>query len=341
MTTLYVGIDVSLEQLDVAMATTPESRKFLGRYANSPVGWQLLQAELAGMSEVESGATIQLLVEPTGGYEAELIYFAYRQGWKVSLVNPLQLRRWAEGQGQRAKTDRQDALLLAWFGAVVHPAIQDEMDEGAAQLDELLRRRHDLEQLRQAEQNRLGQLQRRLRPNLTVRRSLERTIRTLEEELQEVEEAIQQLLKNHAYLQQQRQLLRSSPAIGEKLSLELLVVCHRFSAHTSGQGTSKQLVAFLGLDPQPHESGKSKPHSRISRQGNSRLRAQLYCGALGGIRGNNPLQAFYHRLLGVGKAKKLALVACARKVLTWVWALFTSNTPFDPSRFSLPHPSPS
>lgn len=337
MKTLYVGIDVSLEQLDVAIATTPEDREILGRYENGADGWQKLEVDLTKVSEANAGTIIHLLAEPTGGYEAELLYFAYRQKWLVTLVNPLQLRRWAEGQGQRAKTDRQDALLLAWFGSVVHPATQDEMDEGATQLDELMRRRHDLEQLRQAEQNRLGQLQRRLRPNPTVLRSLERTLRTLEEELQEVENAVAQLLKHHPYLQQQRQLLRSSPAIGEKLSLEMLVVCHRFWAHTSGKGTAKQMVAFLGLDPQPHESGKSKPHSPISRQGNARLRAQLYCGALGGVRGNNPLRTFYHRLVSVGKAKKLALVACARKVLTWVWALFTSNTPFDASRFQL-HP---
>ena len=72
----------------------------------------------------------------------------------------------------------------------------------------------------------------------------------------------------------------------------------------------------------------------------ARLRALLYCGALGGIRGNNPLKAWYHHLVAEGKAKKLALVACARKVLTWIWALFTTNSPFDPTRFTLPDSSP-
>ena len=166
-----------------------------------------------------------------------------------------------------------------------------------------------------------------------MRKSLERTLRTLEEELQTLEEAIQQLLKEHHALQKQRTILRSAPAIGEKLSLEMLVLCHRFWAYTQGQGTAKQLVAFVGLDPQPHESGNSKKRSLISRQGNARLRALLYCGALGGVRGNNPLKFWYHHLVAEGKAKKLALVACARKVLTWVWALFISNSPFDASRF--------
>jgi transposase len=222
--------------------------------------------------------------------------------------------------------------MLAWYGALMQPSPQDPIDEGAAELDELLRRRTDLEQLRRAERNRLGQVQRKPHPSQPVLHSLERTLRALDEELRTVEDAIQHLLKQHTYLQQQRKILRSSPAIGEKLSLEMLVLCHRFYAYTQGKGSAKQLVAFVGLDPQPHQSGKSRARSPISRQGNSHLRSKLYSGALGGIRGHNPLRT-YHHLLAHGKAKKLALVACARKVLTWVWALFTSNTPFDKARF--------
>jgi transposase len=337
MNTCYLGIDVALDHLDVATATTPALRKFMGRYANNSTGWQALAAAVEALVRQQpSELAIQLIVEPTGGYEEGLVAFAYRQGWQVTLVNPLQVRRWAEGQGQRAKTDRQDALLLAWYGATTQPSPQDELDESAAQLDDLLRRRHDVEQLRQAEHNRLAQVQRKPHPHPAVQASLERTLRTLDDELQQLEAAIQQLLKTQADLQAQRKLLRSSPAIGEKLSLEMLVVCHRFYAYTRGLGTVKQFAAFLGLDPQPHESGKAKGHTFISHQGNARLRALLYCGALGGVRGHNPLRTFYQRLVADGKAKKLALVACARKVATWVWALFISNTAFDASRFPMP-----
>lgn len=337
MHTLYVGVDVSQEHLDVAIATTPTLRKELGRLRNEQAGWEELAAQVRQVAEHQQFTTIHLILEPTGGYEAGMLYFAYGQTWTVTLVNPLQVRRWASGQGVRAKTDRQDALVLAWYGAVSEPSPQDPMDEGAAELDDLLRRRTDLEQLQRAERNRLAQVQGRPRISIPVLKSLEHTLHTLGEELQALEEAIQQLLKSHLYLQHQRRILRSSPAIGEKLSLEMLVLCHRFWAHTQGQGTAKQLVAFIGLDPQPHESGKSQNKcAPISRQGNAHLRAKLYAGALGGIRGNNPLKFWYQQLVARGKAKKLALVACARKVLTWVWALFTSNTPFDPMRFSVP-----
>ena len=333
MNIFYLGVDVALTYLDVATATTAHSRTSLGRFANEGTGWQALAEAVAKASEPTAPLSIHLVMEPTGGYEEGLLYFAYEQGWRVTLVNPWQVRRWAEGQGIRAKTDRQDALMLAWFAASQEPSPQEPLDEGAAELNELLRRRHDLEQLQRAERNRLAQAKRKPRTPEAVKRSLERTLRTLDEELQELEAAIQQLLKCHPYLQQQRQLLRSAPAIGEKLSLEMLVLCHRFWAYTQGQGAAKQLVAYVGLDPKPHQSGNSRKRAPISHQGDARLRALLYCGALGGIRGNNPLKAWYHHLLAEGKAKKLALVACARKVLTWIWALFTSNSPFDATRF--------
>lgn len=336
MSRLYAGTDVSLDNLDVAIAITATLRQEVGRFANNQAGWEAMAVTLGQLVASHHLTTIHLVIEPTGGYEEGLLYFAYAQGWQVTRVNPLQVRRWAAGQGVRAKTDRQDAQVLAWYGVTRQSTPQDPMDEGAVELDAVLRRRTDLEQLQRAEKNRLGQAQRKPRTPRSVLQSIERTLRALDEELKTLEAAIKQLLKDRPDLQRQRRLLCSLPAIGAKLSLEMLVLCHRFWAYTQGQGTYKQLVAFVGLDPQPHESGNSKQRAPISHQGNAHIRAQLYCGALGGVRGNNPLNHFYHRLLADGKAKKLALVACARKVLTWVWAIFTSNTPFDPSRFPIP-----
>src|SRR5689334_20198683 len=127
-------------------------------------------------------------------------------------------------------------------------------------------------------------------------------LRTLDEELPARDAAIRQLLEQHPYLKAQRQLLHSVPGIGEKLSLQMLGLCHHFTAYTKGQGSAKQLVAFVGLDPQPHQSGKSHARTLISRQGSSHLRSQLYLGALGGVRGHNPLTTWYHHLLAQGKA---------------------------------------
>lgn len=334
--TLYVGIDVAMDALDVAVASSAAPRRSIGRFANEGKGWRKLARVLKRHLRQAQAERVHLVLEASGGYEAGLVDFAHQQQWCVSLVNPWQIRRFIEGQGVRAKTDQIDAMMLAHFAVSNEPAAQEPLDEGAAQLDELLARREDLEKLQQAESNRLKLAQRKPRTPPAVLRSLQRTLRALQEELQAVDEAIQEVLNQRNYLQHQRRLLQTIPAIGTKLSLQMVVLCHHFWAHTAGQGRGKQLVAFLGLDPKPQESGKSKPRATISRQGNARLRAMLYCGALGGVSGNNPLKAWYQQLLAHGKPKKVALVACARKVLTWVWALFTSNQPFDPTRFPVP-----
>ena len=93
------------------------------------------------------------------------------------------------------------------------------------------------------------------------------------------------------------------------------------------------MVADVDLDPQPHESGTSlRSPARISRQGDHLLRARLYMGALGAVRGDNPLHAFYQRLVDRGKPKKVALLAAARTLLAWAWAVFSSGQPFDATK---------
>jgi transposase len=123
--------------------------------------------------------------------------------------------------------------------------------------------------------------------------------------------------------------------VGEKNVLYVLVVMHRWEELTDGEGEENGLVAYIGLDPKPYESGTSvRKRPGISRQGNRPFRSRLFMSALGGIKGkNSPLTAFYQRLVGRGKPKKLALVAASRKVLVWSWAVFRTNTPFDTARF--------
>ena len=118
------------------------------------------------------------------------------------------------------------------------------------------------------------------------------------------------------------------PGLGAKTVLHLVVLLHRWHTLTAGQGRDKGLVAYVGLDPQPHESGTSV-HGRaaISRQGERGLRRRLFMAALGGTRRDNALRRFYRRLVARGKAKKLALVAAARKLLTWAWAVFRRQHP--------------
>ena len=250
----------------------------------------------------------------------------------MSLPNPKQVRDWAKGTGQRAKTDRQDARMLARYGAGRQPAAQPPLAAEVSELDSLVKRRRDLEQMLQQERNRVDELRGRPGVAEAVISNLERVIQALEDAFQEVEDTIEAHLRQHAHMQQERKRLLALPGIGAKTVLPLLVLLYRWQTLTAGQGTAKGLTAYVGLDPQPHESGRTvRKRSSISKMGNQEVRRLLYMGALSAVHGHNPLYGFYRRLVGRGKAKKLALVAAARKILVWAWILFSRQTNWDPA----------
>jgi len=127
--------------------------------------------------------------------------------------------------------------------------------------------------------------------------------------------------------------LRAVPGVGPKSALPLLVLLFRWQALTAGAGDAKGWTAYVGLDPQTHESGTSvRGRGTITRMGNRAMRSRLYMCALGGVKGRNGLRAYYERLVGRGKSKKLALVAAARKVLLWAWAVFRDQVDFAPEK---------
>lgn len=189
------------------------------------------------------------------------------------------MRAWARSQGLRAKTDRQDALLLARFGASAQTALPvwQPLASEVSELEQLLGRRNEVHDWLQRERRRYEQLGVRPDASTTVRASLERLLKTLEDELADLERAITEQVERHAALQASEQRLRTVPGIGARVALPLLVACERYAALSGGQGDAKGLVAYVGLDPQPHESGASiRRPARISRQGDRLLRARLY-----------------------------------------------------------------
>ncbi len=334
MEKLIAGVDMSKEKFTAA-AGWQKVIQDQGEWVNTPSGCSTFADTMAEVAKHQGTNIIHLIIEPTGGYEAQLVAEAYRRGWWVTLVNPLDVSLWARGLGKRAKTDRQDARKLTQYGLEQNPDAQLLLADAPAQLEQLLHRQTDLEGSLRAERNRLAQAQFNPRLTETVRQSSQRIIDVLVAELKTINTAITLLISKQADLNRHHKQLLSVPSIGKKNAPHLLLACYRFEARTAGKGTTKQFSAYLGLDPAPFESGSSV-HKRatISRKGNPLLRSKLFCGALGGVRGKNHLRTVYQSFLARGKAKKLALVACARKAATWAWAVFSQDTTFDSSRFN-------
>lgn len=331
---LVVGIDIAKKDFAVAYRPPQECGEIeveLDKFANDATGFKRLHKALVKACQAHGVSQIQLILEATGGYEAALMEYAYQQGWRISMPNPKQVRDWAKGVGYRVKTDRVDARILAHYGVERRPPLRPQLALEVSQLDSLLKRRQDLEQALQKEQTRLSEMAGRPALAPQVVESLERVIEALTEALAGIQQAIDELCQAHDVLHQNVRRLLALPGIGPKVVLPLLVKLLQWQNHTAGEGDAGGLVAFIGLDPQPYDSGRSvHKHPGISKMGDNEVRRLLYMGALGSLRGDNPLKAFYHRLVSRGKAKKVALVAAARKLLVWAWTIFSRQLDWNP-----------
>ncbi len=222
---------------------------------------------------------------------------------------------------------------MAEYGAATDPPTWQPLPEEVTQWEALLQRREDLQAMLQQERNRRHALKAQGAYRDPTAASLEQHIAFLEEALQQLEEEIRRHLDQHRKLKEQATRLRQVPGIGSRNVCYILVWLYRWGTLTAYQGHYKGLTAYVGLDPVPYESGRSvRRHAAISRAGNRVIRRYLFLGALGGVRGQNPLRTFYERLVGRGKPKMVALIAAARKILVWAWAVFRDESTFDPQR---------
>ena len=332
MSVLSVGIDIANASFAAALWVDGTGEP-LGTFPNTEAGMAALADALWPLQQRLGAWLVQLVVEPTGGYELALATFGLRRGWRIVMPNPKQVRDWAKGLGRRAKTDAQDALLLARFGAAHPLPAWSPLPAAVEELESLLQRKEDLEKLLRQERNRVGALAARPTAAGAVMASVAEVIASLERALAAIDAAIHDHFAANPALRHELHLLQSVPGIGPTNAPWLLVMFHRWRVRTAGRGQAKGVVAYVGLDPRPFESGSSvRRRATISRMGTAQLRRRLFLSALGGTRGSNPLRQFYLRLVERGKAKMVALVAAARKVLIWAWAIFRSDTAFDPTR---------
>jgi transposase len=330
-THLYLGADVAKATF-VAARWENGTGTLLGEFQNAAAGFQQLADQLTRLTSANPAPHIVLVLEPTGGYELALATFAYQHGWHVQRPNPRQIRDWLRGQGQRAKSDPQDARGLAHYGAEHPPRDWQPLPPELVELDSLLRRRDDLTKLWVEEHNRLEQ------PALPpiVRTSIEAMLQALDTGRQAIDTAIAAFFETHPDWQDRLRELRTVPGLGLQNAPYVLVLLARWAAMTNDTGSAKGLTALVGLDPQTYESGATirKP-AHISRMGQRSLRGLLFMGALAAAtRGHSPLHDFYAQLIQRGKPKMVALVAAEHKILIWAWAIYRQKTTFDATRYA-------
>lgn len=233
------------------------------------------------------------------------------------MLNPRQARDFARATGRLAKTDRIDAEVLACFAEAVRPEPRAIPDQEAQEFTAILARRRQIVEMITAEKNRSGAT-----TSKPLKERIEAHIRWLEKELSSTDDDLDEAIRTSPTWRENDALLRGVPGVGPVLSRTLLAELPELGALTG-----KQVAALVGVAPLNRDCGTLRGR-RTVWGGRSEVREPLYMAALAATRYNPPIKGFYERLLGAGKPKKVALVACMRKLLTILNSMLKHRTPW-------------
>jgi transposase len=313
------GVDVSKQHLDACW----DAQEL--RLDNDASGWDVLVAKLTA-SNVDL-----VVIEATGGYERGLVCVLQTAGITVARVNPRQARDFAKSMGILAKTDRVDARALRDFADVLarhkdrHKYVTPLLDAHRDQLVALMTRRRQLVDMRVAEGNRLDQAGPR------AARSIRSVLKTLDKQLANIDRDIDDHLDRH--FKAQRTLLDSVKGVG---SVTILTVTS--SLPELGSLGRRQIAKLVGVAPLANDSGQRKGQRSIWG-GRGEVRAVIYMATLSAIQHNPVIKVFHNRLIAAGKPKKVAIVACMRKLLTILNAMLRDQALWDAAKHIQPQQS--
>ena len=305
-----VGIDVSKQHLDVCLTTSDR------RLTNDASGWD----ELTALCKDEDVDLV--VIEASGGYERSVMSVLQGAGLAVARVNPRQARDFAKSMGVLAKTDRVDARVLRDFADVLarhperHRYLTPVAEAERMQLTVLMTRRRQLVEMRVAEGNRLDQAG----PGAV--RSIRAVIKTLDLQLKQIDRVIDLHLDRH--FKQQRELLDSFKGVGPVTILTLTSALPEL-----GRLGRRQIAKLVGVAPLANDSGP-RNGKRHTWGGRAEVRAVVYMATTSAIRHNPAIKLFHERLLAAGKPRKVAIVACMRKLLTILNAMLRDRAMWDP-----------
>lgn len=306
----FVGIDVSKDRLDVHVL--PQGMAF--SVERNGKGLAALVARLKPL------APSLVAVEATGGFEMTVAAAIAGAGLPLAVINPAQIRHYAQALGKRAKSDPIDAYVITRFAADVKPEPRPLADEQTQLLAEMVARRRQIVEMLQAER------QREKRITLKrLRKSIARVITALEKELAELDSEIDDMIRGSPVWREKEDLLASVPGVGSQTARTLLAELPEL-----GTLDRKHIASLAGLAPYTRQSGKWKGKSMIGG-GRSSVRRALFIAAMVAGRFNPALKAFRDHLVAAGKPKIVAVIAVARKLLTILNAILRDKTPWQPA----------
>lgn len=306
---VYVGIDVAKDTFD--LNSSPQL--FKACLPNTPEGHRQL-------CKILKDHIIALVVlEATGGYERPIVAELLSESLPVVVVNPRQVRDFAKGMGELAKTDPIDAGVLAVFAQIVQPAPKTHSTPQTAELTEMVRRRRQLNDLRTQESNRLITI-----CNKQVKKSIHKMIKTLDGQIAQVDKLIREHIDADDNFKTKDRIIQSAPGVGPQTSAMLIA-----NLPELGSLNRQQIAALAGLAPWDRSSGKYVGKAHIFG-GRKDVRSVLYMAAFNARRFNPVIRDLYHRLTEKGKPYKVVLTACMRKLLIILNTMIRNQTVWTP-----------
>lgn len=305
MNKVFVGIDVSKDILDVAIHNGKK-----GSFPNTDQGFEEVYAFIAPFDPA------LVVIEATGGYQFRVVEYLAIHAIPFAVVNPRQVRDFAKATGKLAKTDRIDAAVIAHFGEAVKPEPQALKDDQAQKLDALISRRRQLVEMITAEKNRFAVAKSWVKDDIGA------TIAWLTRSVEKINKEIDRLIKNSPLWLEKDQLLQTAKGVGAIVSCSLLCDLPEL-----GSLNRHKIAALVGVAPFSRDSGTYRGRRTIWG-GRAHVRSILYMATISAIRFNPLIKPLYERLIERGKVRKVAIVACMRKLLTILNAMVRTNTPF-------------
>ena len=303
---LYIGIDVGKTRLDMEAypGTHPAS------FSNDDTGRAQFIEALKGLHPK------LIVIEATGGLESPVASELATAGLAVAVINPRQARDFAKALGVLAKTDQVDALVLARFAEAIKPAVRPLKSSEVMALESVLTRRGQIVEMITAGSNRQAQA-----PSKIAKQIAQHLI-WLKKRLDKADHDLDDAIQRGPLWQAKARIITSIPGVGRVTATSLLAELPEL-----GQLSRREISALVGVCPFNRDSGGHRGRRAIWG-GRAGIRAVLYMAALVSSRYNPVIKAFYQRLLAAGKVKKVALVACMRKLLVILNAMVKSNTPW-------------
>jgi transposase len=311
--TNYTGIDISKSFFDVAVPN--KGQYYYHKISNDESGFNALLSVIP--------VNCHIVMEASGPYYLKLACFLKDRDISISVVNPLIIRRFSKMRMSRAKTDKKDAKMIAEYGKAEKPALWQQPQQHVITMQQMEALLFSLTKEQTALSNQLGSFESSGMLAKELRKVIAKEISHKQYLIEKLTKQMQQLAEIH--YQQMLADLQSIPGMGSKTAMMLIIISGGFSKFED----YRKLSSYIGICPRIFESGTSiKGKARICKMGMSRIRAMLYICSWSAKRCNKACRELYERLIAKGKAKKLALIAVANKLLKQAFAIAKQQTKY-------------